>query len=807
MGKPRPSFFWKFLRGALFLTIIFGVALLFASFYLRNEVIKAIQNRTVASASTIVSRPYPITGNTNLFSANLLTRLKRLNYQEISFTPSKPGEFHRSKTTLEIFLRPVRLVGGNYQKEQLISIAHDDQGVVFEIRDLGLGKILDYVYVEPELLALLGNAEMRESTPKALKSFPDFLIKAVIAIEDERFYSHFGIDPLAILRALFTNFKAGRVVQGGSTLTQQLAKNLFLTQRRVFSRKIKEALAAIILESAFSKEQIIEFYLNEIFLGQEGRIAIHGFGEASKSFFGKEVEDISIAEAATLAGMIKGPSRYSPRRNKKLAMERRNTVLAKMLELNFLEKDEYQLAKSERLIVHEALRTRRVIPYLVDFLNRELAEELSNVSLDSDQLVVQSTIDVEMQKCAEASLKNGVAKLEKQYRSLNSRHSPLQAALLAISTSDGEIRAWVGGRDYGVSQFDHISQAKRQPGSAFKPFVYLTALDATLNNYRVARTTSLLSDEPITLHIPGSGEWSPENYDHKNRGEVTLREALALSLNIPTVNLAMKVGVESISRTAELFGFGENLPAVPSLALGAGEVTPLELARAYNALANGGILTDLKAFSVVRKGKSGDEIIKPKENEYRVASQSAVFVLTDLLETVIERGTGRVIRNLGFLAPAAGKTGTSNDTRDSWFAGFTPRLLAVVWVGFDDNRKHGLTGATGAAPIWAEFMKCSAAMEPQLEFVPPSGVVYKQIDSATGLLYSPSCATGMPVTEVFVQGNDPVTTCDTEMQRQEGDFPTRPSYGKPRQYEQGKSRPPIANPRKQEGSFWDKLFM
>ena len=323
----------------------------------------------------------------------------------------------------------------------------------------------------------------------------------------------------------------------------------------------------------------------------------------------------------------------------------------------------------------------------------------------------------------------------------------------------------MGGRDFGKTQFDRVSLAKRQPGSVFKPFVFLTALDGSLNGYRTARTTSLLLDEPLSIEIPGKDPWEPQNYDKSFRGEVTVREALAKSLNVPTVRLASKVGIDYVARTAELFGFGDNLPQVPSLALGAGEVSPLAVAQAYAVLANGGLWQNVTAITSVSQGEPRAEIYRSNVLQSRVVSAPAVYVLTDILRSVIEEGTGRVVRRMGFLQPAAGKTGTSNDGRDTWFAGFTPRLLAVVWVGFDSSKALKLTGASAAAPIWTEFMKCAQPLEPDLDFLPPKGVVKRQIDTRSGLLATPHCPRESLTDEIFVEGTEPITACPLHSRR------------------------------------------
>jgi penicillin-binding protein 1B len=692
---------------------------------------------------------------TDITQFKLVERLRSLGYQRSDSTPGSPGEYLLTPGRVSIFLRGFSSSVAR-EASGLTTLSLDGSKVVGITRD---GKELSAVLLEPEPLSLLGSSATRMSLPKPLSVFPKHLVNAVIAIEDERFYSHFGIDPIGIARAAAVNFKSGRFAQGGSTLTQQLAKNLLLSSERSLSRKALEAIAAILMETAFSKDQLLETYFNEVFLGQEGNVAIHGFGEAARSFFNKDVQDLSLEEAATLAGIIKAPTKYSPRRYPKNSAARRALVLNKMRELGFITPREEERAIAAELKVNPPFHTKRVAPYFVDYVRKIVDSSLTLPAESSASLKIFTSIDKEYQQCAEESVAAGLAELETRFPRLKKRgKSPVQAALVSVVPSTGDILAWVGGRDYQRNQFDRVSLAKRQPGSAFKPFVYLTALDGSLNSYRVARTTSILDDKPLTIEQVGSPPWSPSNYDKNFRGEVTLRQALTLSLNIPTVNLAQKVGIESVKRTAELFGFGENIPAVPSIALGAGEVTPLELARAYAALANGGELPRFNPVFDVTLADTPVLRLSREREHFRVASEAATFVLTTILQDAVDRGTARSIRALGFKGAAAGKTGTTNDARDAWFSGYTPRLLTVVWVGFDDNSELGLTGGQAAVPIWTKFMNC--VNEPDLEFLPPPGVVKLLIDRQTGLLASDRCPEEDRMVEWFVEGTEPVTYCN-----------------------------------------------
>ncbi len=742
--------------GALFVAAV-GVG----SLYARDLVLKRLAANSRAAASVVLARPFTLQVNDDINRVNLVSRLRRLGYVELETPPELPGQYHLSPNSIEIITREridFEHAGGKLPGAQ-VSVALNNSRVTAINQAAATIPSLTF---EEEVIAPLSNSLTRASSPKPLQVFPPQLVQAVLSIEDERFYSHFGLDLIAITRAMLVNIQHRRLVQGGSTITQQLAKNLFFTNERTLSRKLLEVFAAPVLEATYSKNQILELYLNEVFLGQEGNVAIHGFGEAAESFFGKDVSQLSLIESATLAGIIKAPSKFSPRQHPQKAFERAQVVLEKMHDLGHIDDKALAAAKAQPPAVQQAKRSRRVAPYFIDFVRRTIENDLDLSSMNSHVIQVHTGIDAEYQICGEQAIETGLLALEKQYPRLRKKKKKVQAALVSVVPHSGEIRAWVGGREYGENQFDRISSAKRQPGSAFKPFVYLTALDRSLNSYRVARTTSILADEPLSLNIPGSGIWEPQNYDKEYRGEVTLRYALTHSLNVPTINLAQKVGVEAIAHTAALFGFGKDLPAVPSLALGAGEVTPLELARAYAAIANGGMLLNLRPILALSADESAAVFARTPLSEAVVASKQAVFVLTDILRSVVEGGTGNSVRRAGFKRPAAGKTGTTNDMRDAWFSGFTPSLLSIVWVGYDDNTPLGLTGGQSAAPIWADYMKCVQDMEPELDFVAPEGVVYRQIDAPTGRLASASCG-GPSVTELFVEGTEPVSTCDEAM--------------------------------------------
>lgn len=764
---------------------------------MRSLVVGRMQTRSLSTSSLVLSRPLELHLGRSLAPEHLASYLKRIGYRLVSNNPSEPGTFNRKESEITLYTREFTLPSGQTQQSFPLEVEFRADEIS-SLRHAALEAPVRHAALEPEVLSVLGTTESRATIPLSLGDYPPHLINALLAIEDERFYAHFGVDPLAIARALYQNLRSGEVVQGGSTITQQLAKNLFLTPERSLSRKIKEAAAAVLLETAYSKEEILEMYMNEVFLGQEGRIALHGFGEAAQAFFNKPAQQLELAEAATLAGIVKAPSAYSPRSHPERALKRRRTVLKKMLELGFIDERQRFAAAEVQLSVQPATRSRRFAPYFVDFVRSKMEQVAATTIRSSSPLHVMTGLDRAYQLCAEQSVAAGLARLEKERPWLKRKRGKgrLQAALISVSSISGEVRAWVGGRNYQESQFDRISQAKRQPGSAFKPFIYLAALDGNLNSYRTARVSSTLLDEPLRIPIAGAPDWEPKNYDGKFRGEVTVREALAKSLNVPAVYLIERVGTETAAHAAEMLGIPGPLPRVPSIALGSAELTPLELTRGYASIAAGGRSRSIAAITALVKPQRQETLWQHRLRERRVADEAAVFVLTNILQSAVESGTGAVVRRLGYKGPAAGKTGTTTGYRDAWFVGYTPSLLTTVWVGFDDNSETKLSGSSAAAPIWAEYMKCVEPLEPELEFVPPATVVFRDIDLASGLLATRYCPRQDIVTEVYVQGTEPLTPCTLHAED------PGPVWERPRRaYE-----PPVRERSRPSRGFWDWLW-
>jgi len=758
LKKPRLQVFSASVI-ALLLVTFSGVV--FGSWYLKHleETVTAkFEGQKWRFPSKIYSDSYLLYVGMSLRLEELWEKLRRLGYRETKGIPKLKGEYRlrQREGLLEIHLHdfayPIEPFKG-------VPVLISMQGsVVTRIEKERFGEEIFSLELEPELISGLYDRIWQERRIVALSEVPPLVVKAILAVEDERFYSHHGIDPISVLRAFWVNLRSGGVVQGGSTLTQQLMKNFFLGDERTFKRKIKEALMSLIAERKYSKEEILENYLNEIYLGQRGSQGIFGIWEAAQFYFSKQLSELTVGESALLAGLIRAPNRYSPYRSLDTAMKRRNVVLAKMLDDRIITRRQYETAIREALPHRELIKVTNDAPFYVDFLRRELAENYSNDVLTAEGYKIFTSLDLQLQKIAERSLAEGLSRLEDSYRSLRRKGEDdhLEGAIVVLRPQTGEIKAMVGGRNYQKSQFNRVFQAKRQPGSIFKPFVYLAALmsggDASGNRFT---PVTKLDDSPFTWSYEGQ-EWQPNNYNDEYLGTVTFRRALEKSLNSATARVAREVGIKRVREVAHRLGVQSSLPAVPSLALGAAEVTPLEVAIAFATLANNGVRTHPLATKQVMDA-NGRVLEKRDIRVQKVISPQMAFMMNHLLKGVFDRGTANVARGWGFTRPAAGKTGTTNDYKDAWFVGYTPDLLAVVWVGFDNQSKLGLSGAQAALPIWTDFMKRATASTPVTDFVPPPGIRLVEIDPLTGQLATPNCPN--VIREAFMEGEEPTGTC------------------------------------------------
>ncbi len=596
--------------------------------------------------------------------------------------------------------------------------------------------------------------EKRRHVPLALISRR--LIEAVLAIEDRRFYDHPGIDPIRIVAALVTNVRGDRpYLVGGSTLTQQLVKNLFLTHEKTLRRKLLEQFFAMVLEQHLTKDQILELYLNEVYVGHRDSFAVHGVAEAARLFFGKNVTNVSLAEAATIAGVIQSPQVYSPFKHSDRALERRNVVLAEMVRAGFISSDAAAHAVRAPLGV-PAATVQTAAPHFVDFVTHVLAETEPDLPRGPVPLDIHTTIDLHMQLLAQEAVERGLARLD---ATLTKRGGPArhpEAALIAVDPRTGDILAFVGGRSYSQSQFNRVANARRQPGSVFKPFVYLAAFEQAVLRGKTDLTPATIVNDQPTRFATESRTWAPANYGAEYDGPITLRRALAFSRNNATIKVAERAGYDQVANFWRRIGAGTPPRAYPSIALGVFEATPLEIAQAYTIFPNLGKLRPLRPILQIVRG--GTSIRRPRESARRMARPDTAFLVTNMMRSVLTEGTGASARAAGFIHDAAGKSGTTNELRDGWFVGFTPDLLTVVWVGLDDNRPLGVSGSQAALPIWTTFMMQALAGRPTLTFDPPEGIRFVDIDRDTGLIALPGCPNQLR--EAFLAGTEPGAVCE-----------------------------------------------
>ncbi|UCC71627.1 MAG: PBP1A family penicillin-binding protein [Gemmatimonadota bacterium] len=693
--------------------------------------------------------------------ATVEEQLERLGYVPSSSRDVGSGEYRLGRRSWIIGQRVFRhhdmLTSGGTATVRL-----GNDGRITGLEDAS-GRRQVYVALEPELIGTFLGASYKDHVPVRLSDVPDHLVEAVLSVEDQRFFEHRGLDLVRIAGATLANMRAGRVVQGGSTLTQQLARTLFLSPRRTLIRKAREIAIALALEWRHGKQEILEAYLNEVYLGQDGGIAIHGVGRAAQYYFAKDVSALDLSEAATLAALIRGPNIYSPFRRPQAVRARRDLVLRMMEERGAISDEEALGARDAQLEVRETQRPPRSVRYFLDYVGEQL-DAGNRDAFSGGGLAVFTTLDMRLQSAAEGAVREGLKQLEAQYPDLLRLDSPLQAALVAIDPRSGEILTMVGGRDYGSSQFNRAVKARRQPGSAFKPIVSIAALSRRGwdpdDDERPFTLASVLHDERLVVQTP-QGPWEPVNYDRRFRGPIALRDALERSLNVPFARLGMAVGPQRIVETARALGIGGPLIAVPSIALGSNEVTPLELTRAYGVLAAGGYRAESRAV-LGALDREGNVIARNDLTGEQVYDPAEAYLVTSALRGAVERGTGRGLRTMGYRGDVAAKSGTTNDFRDGWFIGYTPSLAVGVWVGFDDGQSIDLPGARVALPIFTRFLVAALGEYGDsgpyggAEFTHPPGLEMVEIDPRTGLRAGPGCR---GTYELFLRGTAPRQSC------------------------------------------------
>lgn len=773
-AKHRRIKAWKIVLLLLLLPTVAAAAFLIRCYYLFDAAIEEkMQRREVMAETRIFAAPTVLTPGRRMSCSELETRIRRLGYENGARDPEICH--YRVLGPNHLLIHNGASVPDAANRSADIVCAGD---AIRSMTDPSSGSALREFPLKPELLsnAIEGNREKRR--PVSYAEIPDVLVKAVLAAEDRRFFSHGGIDPIRIVKALFLGIREGEVTQGASTLTQQFAKNYFLTPERTWKRKFSDAFMSILLERRLSKEEIFELYSNEVYLGQAGSFSIVGFGKAADVFFNKSIRDLTLDEAAVLAGMITAPNRNTPLRYRERALARRNLVLDLMAEYGMITPGERDAAKARPLRVEPAsILNYSDAPYFVDYVQERLEAVFRDAGPARFKLQVYTSLDMDLQKAAFESMQKGLADLDAYFSKRTPPVPPgtIQASLIAVDPKNGRILAMIGGRNYGVSQFNRITQSRRQPGSIFKPIVYAAALETAYNSPAPWTAASILLDKPTEFTFDDL-EYAPKNYGEEYMGQVTVRQAISKSLNIATIKLAEKVGYDKVVELARRLGLNEMIKAYPAMAIGSFEITPLEMVRAYTAFANEGLLSDLTPIVKIYDG-DGNPVYLPQPKTTQVLTPQVAFLVTSLLESVVNSGTGAGVRARGFQLPAAGKTGTSHD---GWFAGYTPELLCIVWVGFDDNRELNRSGSQAALPIWTEFMKKAVSLRPLKGegFRVPEEVIQVEIDPSTGLLATERCLQRQM--EYFIQGTEPGIYCyGNNYEQAEGSGGFRSIYSSP----------------------------
>lgn len=734
---------WRRIRGRPVRIVVLTLLLALSAYLLHLDVTirDAFEGRKFALPARVYARALELYPGAKLSPDELLAELRRLGYRE-SPAASEPGTYHRLLRGIDLVTREFVFWDGA-QSARAVQVELDG-AQVRALRDRASGAPLDLLRLEPPLIGGIYPGHNEDRALVRLAEVPPVLVEALIAIEDRKFRSHFGVDPRGLARA-FIKTATGQGVQGGSTITQQLVKNFFLTPERTLTRKANEILMSLLLEAHYGKDEILETYLNEIYLGQDANRAIHGFGLASHFYFDAPLERLELHQMALLVGLIKGPALYDPRRHPERALARRNVVLQELARQGLITPAEFVAARDRPLgVVPKAPSGTSPYPAFLQLVYRQLRRDYHDEDLRSEGLRIFTTLDPRVQEAAEAALTQRLAELDKARRF---PAGTLEGAAVVTSTQHGEVLAIVGGRDPRYSGFNRALDAMRPIGSLVKPAVYLAALEQP-ERYTLA---TLLDDSPLALRQRGTPDWEPQNYDKQFHGEVALRLALAHSYNVSTARLGLALGVERVVARLERLGVERPLAVHAASLLGANELSPLEVAQVYQTLADGGFRTPLRAIREIVTA-DGRPLQRYALSVEQVAAPAPVYLLTRALQDVVREGTGAgLARYLPGDLAIAGKTGTTDGLRDSWFAGFSGDRVAVVWVGRDDNQPTGLTGASGAMTVWGSLM---ARLDPEpVAPAPPENIELAWIDPASQLRGDRNCdgAVELP----FIAGSAP----------------------------------------------------
>jgi len=679
------SFSWKLALAGFAVMLVVGI-------YLDSLVKQRFEGQLFDLPTVVYARILNLAPGDAITIQEVRNELDVLNYRKVR-QPRFPGEYSSSSSKIELIRRPFEFSDGPEPDRHVM--LYFSQSNLQRIQSLEKKGDLGYLRIEPKMLGMLEKNHDEQRLFVKREHFPEVMVDALLVTEDRDFYQHEGVSPLAIARAMVANVKAGRTVQGGSTLTQQLAKNIFLSSDRTLWRKIREAYIALILDHRYSKDRILEAYLNEVYLGQSRGQAIHGFGLASRLYFGQPIQELRIDQLALLVGMVKGPSYYHPVRFPERAKKRRDLVLRLMMQHDILSARQYDMAASRPLDIQDNPRIASRQPAYFQQLSIELKQKVGEAFQSDLGLKVFTSLDPVSQQELEQAIAKKIPQLAKV------AGQSLEGAAIAVDRHSGEIRAMVGGKRTGYDGFNRALNASRQIGSLAKPAVYLTALEQP-DKYNLATT---LHDKPISLKGSKGNVWSPRNYDRKFRGDVPLYIALAKSLNVPTVELGMQLGIPSVVKTLEKLGVDKNeIRPVPSMFLGSFSLTPFQVAQMYQTLTNSGKQAQLSALRSVID-LDGNVLYQSLPRVSQTVDQQAAWLTTYAMKRGVLEGTGRYLNSQFAWAALAGKTGTSNDTRDSWFVGVDGREVTTIWLGRDDNKPTKLTGSSGALRVYAEYLK------------------------------------------------------------------------------------------------------
>jgi penicillin-binding protein 1B len=742
-GRIRRRLVLRTLIGLFALGAVLSADALLQSYKYHSRLIEArLQSGYLTSRPGLYAAARILRAGQKFSKDQLVQTLRRAGYVESAASDVWSGSFNQQQDAIEI--HPTRTTG----RQPIVVQVKFSEGRIHQI--LGNGFVLESFTLEPEPLSNDLSSKSGKRELLTFKEIPPVLINAILSIEDRRFFDHSGVDISGLARAVLRNAADERLGQGGSTITQQLVKNTYLTPEKTLSRKYAEGMLSIALEGRLSKEDIFALYCNEIYLGQRGAVAVRGVKEAASAYFGKDLKDLTLAEAATIAGMIQSPARYSPVRNSDQAKLRRNTVLEAMRQADFISAEQAGSAANEQLSAAPWQEgANSLAPYFVDYVNRTAESDFETSGFTER---IYTTIDLELQQLAEQAVSHQLDRLDSLYSKQGAKP---QAALVALDPKTGDVLAMVGGRNYAESQLNRATDARRQPGSTFKPFVYAAALEDGMSPVK------MFMDAPREFVYDRNKIYRPANYGGGySMHEVTMRNGLVKSLNVVTVDIALQTGLARIANLAERFGLPKP-ERYPALALGTEEVTPLQLAAAYGAFVNEGRRVNPKAIASLGESPGTHAALTDKQ----VISPNTAYLITNMLSAVVDRGTARKARGMVPGTAIAGKTGTS---RDGWFVGYSPNLVCVVWFGFDDNRQLGLTGAEAALPAWIEFMSGAVDLRPDLggeHFECPEGIKFIEIDSSAGLVSTVSCPlreliavteTTEPSLECYLHGTSPL---------------------------------------------------